>query len=114
MATEKPALRIVKFHAPMPGNRLNSTSGKPACALRSKMTLWNGSTDSSPPPSVSPCTSTVVCTPSCEAFSIHHTRSTQRRPYMRSESRSRARISKTNSDRSPPKLKTPGTSEVIT
>ena len=29
LATAKPPLRIVKCHAPMPGKRLNSTSGKP-------------------------------------------------------------------------------------
>jgi hypothetical protein len=37
-ATAKPAFRITKFQAPMPGNRLKSTSGNPACAERSKMT----------------------------------------------------------------------------
>ena len=71
---------MVKSQAPMPGKRLNSTSGKPAWALFSKMILWKGSTLSSPPPKVSPCDSTVVWMPRLAAFSIHHTRSTQRRP----------------------------------
>ena len=43
----------------------------------------------------------------------HHTRSMQRRPYSFSESRSRARTSSTNSARSPPKLKTPCTSDAM-
>jgi hypothetical protein len=76
------------------------------------MTLWKGSTDSSPPPSVSPCDSTVVWMPRLAAFSIHQTRSTQRWPYSLSDSTSRARTSSTKSARSPPKLKTRGTSEL--
>ena len=56
LATAKPAFRTVECHAPMPGNRLKRTSGNPACARRSKMTLWWRSADSRPPPNVSPWT----------------------------------------------------------
>ena len=56
----RPTLRCRKLYAPMPGNRLNSTSGKPMRAESSAITTVLASAASKPPPSALPCTSEIV------------------------------------------------------
>src|SRR5690606_20486260 len=54
----------------MPGNRPNSTSGRPMVTPSSATMVWQASASSSPPPSASPWTSAIVRTspPSKQLF----------------------------------------------